>query len=81
MLTFLRGWIGLVAAIALVNAVQCFLDQQFPKTRIYDLQPSEGMHRTIVSMTGPSSPHTPTNCFFFLQPHNFCLECLESGHC
>ena len=43
MLTLLRGWIGLVAAMAVVNAVQCFLDQQYPKARIYDLQPSEGV--------------------------------------
>ena len=43
MLTLLRIWVGLVAAMAVVNAVNCFLDQEYPKTRIYDLQPLEGV--------------------------------------
>ena len=51
LLTLLRCWVGLVAAMALVNAVQCFLDQQFPRDRIYDLQPSEGDLIVVLTCT------------------------------
>ena len=51
LLTLLRCWVGLVAAMALVNAVQCFLDQQFPRDRIYDLQPSEGDWIVVLTCT------------------------------
>lgn len=42
MLLLLRAWVGLVAVMAAVNAVQCFLDPQFPQKRIYTLKPDEG---------------------------------------
>ena len=48
LVTLLRWWVGLVAVMALVNAAQCFLDQQYPRHRIYDLQPTEGRSCSIM---------------------------------
>ena len=38
----LRVWVGLVAVVALVSGVQCFLDPEYPLRRIYTLSPHEG---------------------------------------
>lgn len=35
---WLRGWIGLVAITAVGNTVQCFLNEDYPRQRIYTLQ-------------------------------------------
>ena len=89
MLLLLRIWVGLVAAIAVVNAVQCFLDGQYPQKMIYTLQPHEGLwwgawcFQPCPILT-PSSyyPHPPTS--FSLSPpqlHPSLPECLECGHC
>ena len=75
MLTLLRGWIGLVAAMALVSVIQSFLDQQFLKDRIYNLQPSEGsVEEFIFHICMSCAMCSPT------QPQSLCLEHLVSGH-
>ena len=89
MLLLLRIWVGLVAAIAVVNAVQCFLDGQYPQKMIYTLQPHEGLwwgawRFQPCPILTPSSyyPHPPTS--FSLSPpqlHPSLPECLECGHC
>ena len=68
MLLLLRIWVGLVAAIAVVNAVQCFLDGQYPQKMIYTLQPHEGLwwgawRFQPCPILTPSSyyPHPPTS--------------------
>ncbi|CAI8055505.1 Ergosterol biosynthetic protein 28 homolog [Geodia barretti] len=70
LLTLLRCWVGLVAAMALVNAVQCFLDQQFPRDRIYDLQPSEAT-RLLSRMLGVWTLLAAfVRIAFVVSPHN-----------
>ena len=54
--------------MAMINAVQCFLDQQFPKNRIYDLQPSEGalkMNNPKCSFDSHIIPLFSLLCFLF----------------
>lgn len=42
MLVWLRVWVGVIAAVALVSAVQSYLNGQYLQERIYTLQPHEG---------------------------------------
>lgn len=38
----LRVWVGVVGAVALLNAVQSYWDERLPARYIYTLQPSQG---------------------------------------
>lgn len=53
LLLLLRIWVGLVAVIALLNGVQCFLDPSYPLKRIYTLSPAEGYRYTCMHGSAP----------------------------
>ena len=42
-LFYLRWWVGIVGAIALFNALYCYVDQMYTSKRIYTLQPKHGV--------------------------------------
>ena len=46
-LLLLRCWVGLVGAVAIFNALQCFMDADFAKRRIYTLEPQQGRMAAI----------------------------------
>ena len=49
----LRCWVGLVGLVATVNALQCFMDADFARRRIYTLQPQEGMILSCCRLASP----------------------------
>lgn len=36
-----KVWVGLVGTIALANGMQCFINKDYPKSRLYTLRPQE----------------------------------------
>ena len=38
----LRAWIGLVGATAILSGLQCFINEQYPRNRIYSMRPDQG---------------------------------------